>query len=321
MSKSKKFSIVIALAPERNAEVLRSLEKINYNKEGYEIIIERGRNPSDNRNNGAKKAAGEIIAFIDDDAIMHPEILNVAEKFFQTHKDIDVVGGPQLTPKDDSIFGKISGIAFSSKFGAWKISNRYAGKNLILNADETMLTSANLFCRKGVMDRIKFNPLLFPGEDPDFINRVRKAGLGIAYSPDLIVYHRRRNSLASLMKQIYSYGYTRPIKETLRETMKMPFFLIPSIFVVYLFCLLIFLFSNSVITGAVIGSSNGISTILFLPLLGYIILSLVFSVLNSIASKNIRTLLALPFIYLTIHLSYGLGFLISSIMTSFKFRK
>jgi len=69
-----KFSIVIALAPDRGAEVLKSLENVDYDKKKMEIIIKKGLNPSENRNNGVRDARGEIIAFIDDDAVVDKHI-------------------------------------------------------------------------------------------------------------------------------------------------------------------------------------------------------------------------------------------------------
>ena len=149
-----KFSLVIPLAPGRNAEIIDSIKKLNYPKKEYEIIVKEGLNPSNNRNNGAKEAKGKIISFLDDDAVIEENFLNEAEKFFDEHKEIDIVGGAQLTPKWQSGFPKISGYALSSKFGAWKMGMRYSLKELNLNADETMLTSANLFCKKEVMKRI-----------------------------------------------------------------------------------------------------------------------------------------------------------------------
>ncbi len=322
MKKRIIFSIVIAIAPERNAEVLKSIEKINYPKERFEIITEIGKSPSGNRNKGVKKAKGELIFFVDDDAVVEPEILKRAEEFFSKHKEIDIAGGPQITPKDERGFARISGYALSSVFGAWRMSNRYNGENLVLDADETMLTSANLFCKKGVFKKVQFDTRLFPGEDPDFIKKAKEKRFGIAYSPDLIVYHRRRDSLKKLSKQIYSYGKTRPKKEPLKETLKMPFFLVPSVFVIYLFILMITAILKSIFTWSIIGASgasvNNIYFLIWAPLVLYLILNLGFSLGDAIINRHFAAFFILPFTYLAIHLSYGLGFLISSVGEIFK---
>ena len=296
-----KFSIVIAVAPYRNAEVLKSLDKVNYPKSKYEVIVKRGLNPSENRNNGAKEAKGEIIGFIDDDAIVSADLLKNVERFFAAHKDADIVGGPQLTPLDEKGLAKISGYALSSKFGAWKTSRRYYGTKTVLDADETMLTSANLFCRKNVLKKVLFDLSLFPGEDPKFISDAKKSGLAVSYSPEITVYHRRRANIFGLMKQIYSYGMTRVKKESLKETLKMPFFFIPSIFILYILLLILF----SIL--------SGLDLILFSPLLAYMIISLIESLSIAISKKDIAAFFVLPFIFLAIHLSYGTGFMISLI--------
>ena len=54
-----------------------------------------------------------------------------------------------------------------------------------------------------------FNTKLWPGEDPEFFSRAKENGFKIAYSPDLIIYHRRRNDLSSLLNQHYKYGNVR----------------------------------------------------------------------------------------------------------------
>ena len=172
-----KFSLVVALAPNRNLELKDSLKNLDYPKNKYELIIERGINPSENRNRGIKKSKGEIIAFIDDDAIVNKNLLKNAEEFLEEHKNIEIVGGTQLTPKSDKFFAKISGYVLENPFGTYKMSNRYKKGKLNLDADESSITSAICFVRKDVFKKIKgFNPILFPGEDPEFFGRAKKNG-------------------------------------------------------------------------------------------------------------------------------------------------
>ncbi len=296
-----KFSLVIPLAPGRNAEIIDSIKELNYPRKEFEVIVKEGLNPSENRNNGAKRAKGEIIAFLDDDAVIDVNFLKEAEEFFDKHPEIDIVGGAQLTPKWQKGFAKISGYALSSKFGAWKMGMRYSLRELNLNADETMLTSANLFCRKEVMKKIQFDPKLFPGEDPKFIEDAKKEGFKIAYSPDLILYHKRRETIKAMIKQISSYGRTRTDKESFFETLKKPFFLIPLLFCFYLAFLSVFVFLEFF-------KINLISNlILFFPIGSYLILDLFFSVYESAKNKNLKAIFLLLFIFPLIHISYGVG--------------
>jgi succinoglycan biosynthesis protein ExoA len=296
-----KFSLVIPLAPGRNAEIVDSIKELNYPKKEYEVIIREGLNPSENRNNGAKVAKGEIIAFLDDDAVVDINFLKDAEEFFKKYKEIDIVGGAQLTPKWQKGFPKIAGYALSSKFGAWKMGTRYSLRELNLDADETMLTSANLFCRKEVMKKIQFDPKLFPGEDPKFVEDAKKAGFKVAYSPNLILYHKRRETVRAMIKQISSYGRTRTDKESFANTLKKPFFLIPLLFCVYLSLTLLFIFLE-------LFNLQIISNfILFFPLGLYLVLDLFFTFYESIKNKNALAIFLLPFIFPLIHISYGIG--------------
>lgn len=299
-----KFSLMIPLAPGRNAEVLDSIKNLDYQKRKYEVIVIEGTNPSKNRNDGAKKSKGEIIVFLDDDAVVDENLLKNAESFFDIHKDIDIVGGAQLTPEWQKGFAKVSGYALSSKFGAWKMGRRYSQKELNLNADETMLTSANLMCKREVMEKIQFDVTLFPGEDPKFIDDAKKRGFKVAYSPDLIIYHKRRETVGALIKQISSYGKTRTQKESLFQTLKKPFFLIPSLLCIYLVALLIFFIHES------IQITQIRSTISSIPLLLYFILNFFFSVYESAKNRNIFATFMLLFIFPLIHISYGVGMIV-----------
>ncbi len=291
----KKFSIVIAVAPNRDAEVIKSLKNSDYDKKKYEIIIEKGSNASENRNKGIKKAKGEIIAFIDDDAIVHKDLLKNAEDFFNKHK-VDIIGGPQLTPKDDSFSAKLFGSAIETFWCSYKMAKRYKKGRLNLDADELSLTSANVFAKKEIFNKLKgFNTKLWPGEDPEFFSRAKDSGFKLAYSPNLVVYHRRRNSLSSLLKQHYNYGNVRLKKEWINKKNVNFVMIIPSIFALYIIFLpFLLLFSKD----------------FFFPIKLHLIIDILVGIFVSLR-RSILFLPFLPFIFFLVHFSYGLGMLVS----------
>ena len=302
-----KFSLVIPVAPDRGAEILRSVRNLDYPMSSYQVIVVKGKNPSENRNKGAETAKGDIIAFLDDDAKLPKDYLIKAKEFFDDHHSIDAVGGPQLTPEDDGLFAKISGYALASRFGAWDRSNRYFQDKLNLDAHEKDITSANLLCRRKVIENVKFHPKFFPGEDPRFIIDAKRKGYRVAYSPDIIVYHRRRRNLDQLMKQIFNYGKVRTRIDSFLNTLKSPIFFIPSIFSLYVLSLFL-LFSLVPFIGLYKGAVGLIDPVLLLyPLFLYFIIALSFSIYEGVKNNCIVTVLSLPFIYLMIHVSYGAG--------------
>ena len=226
------FSVIIALAPGRNAEVLDSLKEAHYDKKEIQIVIKKGLNPSKNRNLGVREAKGEILAFIDDDAIVDKDLFKNAEAFFSMHKEIDLVGGPQLTPENDGFFAKTSGLILENYFGTSSMSCRYKRCDENLNAHETFITSANCFIRrKSFLKTSGFNPGLYPGEDPELYARAKKSGFKLAYVPELVVFHKRRPSYGLFMKQFFRYGLVRLKKERINRTPLLdinPVFFIPN---------------------------------------------------------------------------------------------
>lgn len=288
----KKFSIIIALAPDRTAPVLESLSKLDYPKKDYEIIIEKGLSPSENRNKAIKKAEGEILYFLDDDAVVDADILKKAEPFFNDYK-VDILGGPQLTPKDDNFFAKASGCVISSFLATHKMSNRYKQGKLNLNADESCLTSANLFIKKEVFNLTSaFNPKLYPGEDPELIARLKSLNFKVAYCPDIFIYHKRRPTFKSFFKQFFNYGKTAVQKEKTEVTKLSLVFIMPSLFLLYLISLPFLFF---------------VKTLFITPLLVYFVLISSNSFYLAIKHKNLVSLPLLLIIFLSIHIAYGSG--------------
>ena len=290
-----KFSLVIPLGSGRNAEILKSIQNLDYQKKEFEVLVERGTNPSENRNRGIEKAKGNFIVFLDDDAFIEKDYLKKIEKFFKEYPNTDFVGGPQLTPKKgENFFARLSGIVLTSNFGAFKVNKRYLQNSKVYEAEQTDLTSANFCVKKNVFEKISgFDKTLYPGEDPELINRAKKQGMKIYYNPEMIIFHKRRNNFSKYMLQIFKYGLVRPKVNKSSEESKV-LFLIPMFFLIYFLFLPILLL---------------ISPLLGVPFLVYISLAIIFGILDSIKNKTFVGIFVLPFLYLFTHLSYGIGVL------------
>lgn len=287
----EKITVIVPLGEGREFDVSESLNK---QKDKLRHIIEVGPNTSENRNKGIKKARTELVAFVNGQTVLRDDWAEKVEDFFSRYPEIDILGGPQLNYEKDNFFAKTSGYALSSVFGAGGIAKRYKISMLDLDADESKITSANLICRKKVFQKVKFDESLYPGEDPKFISDAKKVGFNVAYSPSIVVYHRRRKNMKGLIKQVFNYGKTRPKKEKFRETLKRPYFIVPSLFLIYLMLLPTFLLINF---------------LFILILFFYLVLNLLFSFYESIKNKNLNAFFILPVVFLSIHLSYGTGFL------------
>ncbi len=297
----KSITIIIPASENSLIEGEESIKQQDLN-----FIIVRGNNPSKNRNEGIKKAKTKFIAFINAHTILSDNWGKSVKNFFLNHPNIDIVGGPQHTDINEGVFAYASGIALGSIFGSANISTRYTSRNLDLDADETKVTSANLICKKEVFRKVIFDETIYPGEDPKFIADTKKVGLKVAYSPEIVVFNRRRKSIFNLAKQVFNYGVVRPKKESLKETIKRPYFLIPSLFILYIISLSFIL---------------QFSFFALLPLFLYIALNIFFSAYESLKNKKGALILLLPFIFTTIHISYGAGFIVGLIKNGIRRKK
>lgn len=292
------MSVVIPIGPNRKMEALPYLESQTI---PVETIVEMGQNPSANRNKGAGRAKGEIIAFVNSHSILPKDWAEKIIVFFENHKEIDIAGGPQLTPPGSSLFARASGYCLSSVFSTAHTTKRYKGGKTNFNASERHLTSANLACRRKVFEKVRFDDKLWPGEDPKFIIDSKKEGFGISYNPDIYIFHRRRETFRDLSNQIMHYAMMRS-KHLKGSVLKNPLFLVPGIFVSYLVLLpLFYIFFIP---------EPGFFYWLFLfPLVLHVILNIIFSAYESLRNRDAPAMLLAPLIFFIIQISYGLGFM------------
>jgi len=191
MKKNKpKFSIIIPVK-EINDYIKESIKNIlNQSCKSFEIIVvvdekknekfpktsilESGNvNPANKRDLGAKKSKGEILAFIDDDAYPEKNWLKNALENFE-NKEIAAVGGPSLTPKEDSLMQQIGGKILESKLASGTEDYRCKiGKKRFVDDYPTF----NFFIRKDIFNKVGgFNYKYWRGEDTKLCLEIIKMG-------------------------------------------------------------------------------------------------------------------------------------------------
>ncbi len=297
------FSIVV---PTKKIDSFENKIKKNLkNIKNVEIILVEGKNPSHQRNEAAKQAKGNIIYFLDDDSIPKKDNLSKAKKIFKEDKKIAVIGGPVLQMTFKNFWQKIFNYVFASFFATGKSMARYKkyGEKRISNEKEVIL--CNLFLKKEVFIKVGgFLPELYPNEENEFLNRLKKHGYKIIYDPDIFIERMHRENLLQFIIQCFRYGKGRVEQIFYTFTKGDLINFIPAFFVFYLIFLV---FSNN--------------KFYFLPLIVYIILNIFYSFKNAFLIKNILSFFAFFISFFLLHFFYGIGSIAGIILKIFNIKK
>ena len=162
----------------------------------FRLISTEHRGLSHARNTGLAAATGEIVAYTDDDAYPDPDWLSyLAETFSRT--DHVGVGGPNISPPDDGPIAQC-------------ISNAPGNPSQVLITDEEAehIPGCNMAFRKSALDAIGGFDSAFrtAGDDVDVCWRLHERGWTLGFSPAAIVWHHRRASVWTYLRQQRGYG-------------------------------------------------------------------------------------------------------------------
>jgi glycosyltransferase involved in cell wall biosynthesis len=199
--------------------------------------------PAEKRDIGAALAKGKILAFLDDDSYPAQNWLINAMKVFTQGiaglsdcNTVTGVGGPSLTPPADNARQKASGYVWSTALGSGGAGTYRcaAAKERIVDDFPTV----NLLIQKA--DFVKaggFDCSFYPGEDTKLCLEITKnLRKNIIYTPEVVVYHHRREVFLPHLKQISRYAihrgyFARKFPET---SFRIGYF-VPSLFTLGLF--------------------------------------------------------------------------------------
>lgn len=162
----------------------------------FRVISQPNRGLSAARNAGLAAATGEIVAYIDDDAIPDPHWLHyLADTYLRA--DFAVVGGPNIPPPDDPPLAAC-------------VANAPGGPIHVLISDREAehVPGCNLSARASALRAINGFDETFrvAGDDVDVCWRIQDRGWKLGFHPGAMVWHRRRSSIHAYWKQQKGYG-------------------------------------------------------------------------------------------------------------------
>jgi hypothetical protein len=177
-------------------------------------------------------------------------------------------------------------------FGGGSVRNRYRRAGAPRETGDHDLILCNLsFSAAAFHDAGGFDERLYPNEENELLVRMRRQGLKLVHDPDLALFRSQRPTLRAFVRQLFGYGRGRANQILLGGGSGIATY-IPSLFLVYLVSLpLVHL------------------PVYYLPLLCYLGMGLLFSVLAALESGKTRSALLLPLVFPLLHLSYGAGLL------------
>lgn len=159
---------------------------------------------AEKRNKGAASSNADHLAFIDSDAYPAPGWLEAAEAILAADPALGAVGGPNVSPPEESRSERHVGLAHHSFLVAgWWAYRRDPHAH---EREVTALPSCNLIVRRSEYLALGgMNEQLFTAEDTDFCKRFVASGRRIWFSPDVLVFHKNR-ALRGYIIQRFTFG-------------------------------------------------------------------------------------------------------------------
>ncbi len=295
-------TIIIAARPgQADVPAVEAARQQDYPRELLEIIVARGKQPSVQRNTALRVAKGEVIYFLDDDAIALRGNLRRAAEHFSNAK-VQMLGGPNLCPADAPFLEQVFALVLGSWIAFGPSRARYTPVGRLRDSGEKELILCNLIARREMLLELGgFNEALYPNEENALMDDIQKRGGRLLYDPEFFVHRRPRSTLKAFIKMLMTYGRGRAEQFRLNPTFGSALNFVPPMFCVYL---LGFIILELLPLG---NSYTPLKALAAAPLALYLLVIILQTVVLMLTGGFVRSLLAMPLLVAS-HIFYGIGF-------------
>lgn len=232
-------------------------------------------------------ASSEIICRIDGHAEISDTYIKTAVEIMIQTGAVNV--GGLMNASADRGFQSVVATAMRSRIGVG--SSKFHTGGEAGPADTVYLGT---FKKSAILQAGGFDEKYIRAQDWELNHRLRLNGGVIWFDPRLVVTYRPRDTFRKLAKQYFEYGrWRRAVSREHKGTVNYRYLAPPIALVINFFSIILGLFFSS---------------IFFLPVLIYL-LTIIFSSL--FIGKSIYEKLTLPMVLITMHVSWGFGFITS----------
>ena len=170
---------------------------------GVRNVVEINRNPATRRNRAVSEAGGEILAFIDDDAIAGSGWLANACHYLDQNPEVLALGGPDPAPADSSEAELISETLLATPWIGSGIVCHENRPGIFPIRRPSDIALVNLFVRRQAFTGFD-EAVGYIGEDTALIAGLMQRG-DVVYHSGVRVYHRRRAFPGPYLRQRWRY--------------------------------------------------------------------------------------------------------------------
>ena len=278
--------VVDGLSEDRTRELV---EELRASTPSLSLLLNREMTVPDALNLGFRAARADVVVRLDGHAEVEPDFLAACLRELEAHPECACVGGPIESIELNAAAPPVS-VAMSSPFGVGNARFRTGG------AEGYVDTLAFGAYRKADLFAVGlFDEELVRNQDDELNFRLIQAGRKIWFSHAIRSRYYVRSSLDKLFKQYFQYGYWKVFVNRKHSVLTNLRQLAPPLFLVTLLVL--------AVVGLVDESAR-------LALAGLLLLYLgaaaLFAARSSVSSGRLLGVIAS---FITLHTSYGLGYL------------
>lgn len=190
------------------------------------------------RNKGISLSKGDFFLFFDSDCVLPKDFLRNLDQAIRDRK-LDAYGGPDDASDDFSAWEKAMNFSMTSFWTTGGIRGKMKDKTAYQARGYNMGFSREIYdAIGGFVDANR-------AEDIEISIRIKKAGFKLELVEEAWVYHKRKSTFTSFVRQSYQFGSNRAFVSSLHPEALQIVHFAPSVFLCFLLLLLISFFAKS----------------------------------------------------------------------------